>query len=112
MRSDRDRLTDILEAIDKIREKCPSTPEELFGSELLHVWVVYHLQVIGEAANNLSADLVAGHPEIPWRRIVAARNILVHQYFGIDEDTVWAMVSDDLPSLERAVRAILAELPP
>ncbi len=111
MRSDRDRLEDIREAIGNIQEKCPPTREELFRSDLLHVWVVYHLQVIGEAANNLSADLVAGHQEIPWRRIVAARNILVHQYFGIDEDTIWAMVSDDLPPLEHAVRAILAELP-
>ncbi len=111
MRSDRDRLTDILEAIDKIQEKCPSTPEELFGSELLHVWVVHHLQVIGEAANHLSAELVAGHPEIPWRRIVAARNILVHQYFGIDEGTVWAMVSEDLPALEASIQAILDGLP-
>jgi len=112
MRPDRDRLEDILEAIGKIQERCPPTPEELFASELLHVWVVYHLQVIGEAANNLSAGLVAANPEIPWRRIVAARHILVHQYFGIDEGTVWAMVEDDLPVLERSVRAILAELPP
>jgi len=72
---------------------------------------VYHLQVIGEAANNLSADLVADHQEIPWRRIVAARNILVHQYFGIDEGTVWAMVSGDLPALEVSVRAIREGLP-
>lgn len=97
MRPDRDRLEDILEAIEKIREKCPATPDELFGSELLHVWTVYHLQVIGEATNNLSPGLVAAHPEVPWRRIVAARNILVHHYFGIDEETVWAMISDDLP---------------
>ena len=67
--------------------------------------------MIGEAANNLSADLVADHPEIPWRRIVAARNILVHQYFGIDEGTVWAMVSEDLPALEAPVRAIREGLP-
>ena len=79
--------------MEKIREQCPSTPGELFGSELLHVWVIYHLQVIGEAANNLSTGLVADHPEIPWRPIVAGRNILVHQYFGIDEGTVWTMIS-------------------
>jgi uncharacterized protein with HEPN domain len=111
MRSDRDRLEDILEAIKKIREKCPATPEELFGSELLHVWTVYHLQVIGEAANNLSPEIVAAHQEVPWRRIVAARNILVHHYFGIDEETVWTMISVDLPALEASVGGILEGLP-
>lgn len=111
MRSDRDRLADILEAIEEIQERFPGTIEDLMASKLLQVWVVYHLQVIGEAANNLSADLVADHPEIPWRRIVAARNILVHQYFGIDEGTVWAMVSEDLPALEAPVRAIREGLP-
>ncbi len=68
--------------------------------------------MIGEAANNLSAALVAAHPEIPWRRIVAARNILVHHHSGIDEETVWAMISVDLPALEASVRVILAGLPP
>ncbi len=112
MRSDRDRLTDILEAIEKIREKCPSTPEELFGSELLHVWVVYHLQVIGEAANNLSPGLVAARPGVSWQGIADMRHVLVHQYFGVDLATVWRTVTDDLPPLEHAVRAILAGLPP
>ncbi len=50
MRPDCDRLGDIIEAIEQIRERLPSTVGELMASELLQVWVVYHLQVIGEAA--------------------------------------------------------------
>jgi uncharacterized protein with HEPN domain len=65
MRSDRDRLGDILEAIGKIRERLPDTIEDLMASELLQVWVVYHLQVMGEAANDLSPGLVAAHAEVP-----------------------------------------------
>ena len=111
MRPDRDRLGDVLEAIDQIREQLPTTEEELGGSRLLQVWVVYHLQVIGEAANNLSPGLVVAHPEVPWRDIANMRHVLVHQYFGIDLDTVWRTVIHDLPALEASVRAILEELP-
>ncbi len=109
MRPDRDRLADILEAIGKIRERLPPTEEELVASELLQVWVVHHLQVIGEAANNLSPGFVGEHPEIPWRRIIGLRHALVHQYFGVDLDAIWSIAVDDLPPLEAAVRAILAD---
>lgn len=108
MRPDRDRLPDILEAIEKIRERLPPTAEELEASELLQVWVVHHLQVIGEAANNLSPGFIAEHPEIPWRRIIGLRHALVHQYFGVDLDAIWSIAVDDLPPLETAVAAILA----
>ena len=111
MRPDRDRLGDILEAIEEIRERLPGTVEEFAGSKLLQVWAIHHLQVIGEAANSLSPGLVAAHPEIPWRRLIAMRHLLVHQYFGVDLTTVWDTVTDDLPPLEAAIRAILAELP-
>ncbi|KAF5042097.1 hypothetical protein DSECCO2_516160 [anaerobic digester metagenome] len=112
MRSDRDRLADILEAIEEIQERFPGTIEDLMASKLLQVWVVYHLQVIGEAANNLSPGLVAAHPDVPWQDVIALRHVLVHRYFGVDLAIVWRLVTDDLPPLERSVRAILAELPP
>ena len=108
MRPDRDRLADILEAIEKLRKRLPPTEEELVASELLQVWVVHHLQVIGEAANNLSPGFIAEHPEIPWRRIIGLRHALVHQYFGVDLDAIWSIAVNDLPPLEAAVAAILA----
>lgn len=109
MRSDRDRLTDILEAIVKIRERLPPVEEEFLAEELLQVWVVHHLQVIGEAANYLSPAFIDSHPEIPWRRIIGLRHALVHQYFGVDLDAIWTIAVHDLPPLETAVAVILAE---
>ena len=108
MRSDRDRLEDILEAIEQICERLPGTLEEMAASKLLQVWVVHHLQVIGEAANHLSPGFIAEHPEIPWRRIIGLRHALVHQYFGVDLDAIWSIAVDDLPPLEAAIAAILA----
>lgn len=111
MRSDRDRLEDILEAIEQICERLPGTLEEMAASKLLQVWVVHHLQIVGEAANNLSSGLVEAHPEVPWQDVIALRHILVHRYFGIDPAIVWRLVTEDLPALEASVRGILEGLP-
>lgn len=67
--------------------------------------------MICEAANNLSPGLVAAHPGVSWQSVADMRHVVVHQYFGVDLETVWRTVNNDLPPLEQAVRAILAELP-
>ena len=72
---------------------------------------MYRLQVIDEGANNLSPGLIAAHPEIPWKKVVALRHVLVHLYFGVDLAIVWGLVTDDLPPLEASVRAILEGMP-
>jgi len=58
-----------------------------------------NLELIGEAATHIPTDIRALYPDIPWRRIVATRNRLIHAYLGIDPDTVWSIVRDDVPSL-------------
>jgi uncharacterized protein with HEPN domain len=58
VRSDKDRLLDILEAINNIEKYLKNNQERFFEDELIQVWVVHHLQIIGEAANNLSDDLI------------------------------------------------------
>ena len=107
MRKDRDRLLDIREAVDRVREKLPVARDEFIRSDILQVWVSWHLQMIGEAANNISAPLQAGHPEIPWKDIIDMRNLLVHQYFRIDPDELWNTAHDDLPRLRTQVALIL-----
>jgi uncharacterized protein with HEPN domain len=64
MRSDADRLSDILEAIAKIRERITESITAFQGDEMLRVWVIHHLQVIGEAARGLSQSLKDRHPEV------------------------------------------------
>lgn len=111
MRKDRDRLNDILEAIEKV-EKYAAQGESVFSSdELVQVWVVHHLQIIGEAASKLSPELKERNPSLQWADIIAMRNILVHQYFGIDLKEVWTTVVTDIPALKRAVTDILESLP-
>ena len=111
MRNDRELLLDILESIEKIEKYALRGKDAFIEDELLQVWIVYHIQVIGEAANHVSDLLQDFHPDVPWPDIVGMRNVLVHQYFGIDLMQVWDTVRIDLPILKDKIRTILEELP-
>ncbi|MGB2936751.1 MAG: DUF86 domain-containing protein [Phycisphaerae bacterium] len=112
MKDDKERLRDILEAIGRIEKHAARGHAVLETDELVQVWMVHHLQVIGEAARRLSDDLRGRHPEIPWPQIIAMRNILVHDYFAVDLEEVWSAVERDLPDLKKKITAILDELGP
>ena len=108
MRDSRARLSDILDAIAAIRRHAGRGREAFERDELVQVWIVHHLQIIGEAAGRLDQELVKSS-EAPWTGIVGMRNILVHRYFGIDLDAVWRVVERDLDPLEAEARRLLDE---
>jgi len=112
VRSDRERLLDILEAIERIEKYLVKGRQAFEHDELLQTWVVHHIQIIGEAATKLSESFRAAHADVPWAEIVAMRNILVHEYFGVDTEEIWASAQFDLPKLKQKLASILAELPP
>ena len=66
-----------------------------------------NLQTMAESAQRVSDDLKAKHPEVEWRRIAAFRNVLVHDYLGIDMERVWEITQRDVPQLKRAILAML-----
>lgn len=68
-------------------------------SEIIYDATLRNLELIGEAATHIPADFRSAHPEIPWRMIIAMRNRLIHAYLGIDNDTVWSIIQDELPEL-------------
>jgi len=107
MRDDRQRLVDILEAIENIERYTGGGRSAFDRNELVQTWVLFQLMVIGEAVRALSDAFRFGHPEVAWPQIVALRNNVVHHYFGIDEDIVWEIVTDDIPDLKRIIAAIL-----
>ena len=69
-----------------------------------------NLELIGEAATNLPESVRAAHPEVPWRLVIATRNRLIHAYLGIDDDTVWSIIQDDVPDLLKKLEQIEDEL--
>jgi uncharacterized protein with HEPN domain len=106
-RDDAARLRDILTAIENIEKYTARGREAFFRDELVQTWMVHHIEIIGESAGRLTEPFRAAHPEIPWRSIVAMRNVLVHEYFGIDHEQVWAVVETDLPALKERLGGIL-----
>jgi uncharacterized protein with HEPN domain len=103
MRDPRERLRDILEAIAAINRYRDRDWKAFKENELIQVWFLRHLQIIGEAASKLPEEVRNLAPDIPWHKIIGMRNIFVHDYFAIDLDAVWNTVQRDIPSLEPAV---------
>lgn len=112
MRDPKERLRDILEAVGAIERYAVRGAEAFRRDELVQVWILHHLLVIGEAVARLGLDFHGLHPQVPWIRIVAMRNVLIHQYFGVDLDEVWNTVEGDLPVFKRSIEQLLIELGP
>ena len=110
MRSDRERLLDILEAIERIEKYAEEGKGAFEADELIQTWVVHHITIIGEACRSLPADFQARYSNVPWADIIGMRNILVHHYFGIDTDAVWGVVEHDIPELKMNIQEILKSL--
>ena len=110
MRDPRERLLDILDAIAAIERHLGRDKAAFERDELLQVWFLRHLQIIGEAARALPEDVRALAPEISWLEIIGMRNILVHGYFDIDTDIVWDAATRDVPAIKPAVERLLKTL--
>jgi uncharacterized protein with HEPN domain len=110
MRTDADRLSDILLASAKIRQRAAVSLESFEQDEMLQVWVIHHLQVIGEAARGISQAVKERCAEVQWPQIVALRNILVHEYFGLNLHQVWTMAQKDLPELEKQIQRLRTDV--
>ena len=109
MRDDRERLRDIVEAIERIEKYAVRGRSALATEELLQTWVVHHLMILGEACRALSADFRAKHPSEVWVLAAGLRNVIVHEYFGIDLEVVWNVIERDLPALKQTIQEILGQ---
>lgn len=80
------------------------------ASGLTYDATLRNLELIGEAATHIPDEVRAAHPQIPWRMIIAVRNRLIHSYLGIDEDTLWSIIRDDVPELLPLLKALKREV--
>jgi uncharacterized protein with HEPN domain len=110
MKSDTVYLRHILEAIEKIEQYLSDVTYETFCEDnMILDAVMKELEIIGEASSKLSRGFKTKHHEIPYRDAIDMRNFLVHEYFGVRKDVVWATCKNDLPSLKEAVHKILGQ---
>jgi len=103
------RLTDIIEAIERIHSVVSRLSLEEFEGSWKHQWVVERgVLIISEASRHLSAELKSRHPEIPWAKVAGIGSVLRHDYERIAPDVIWKLATVDLPILDAACRGELA----
>lgn len=84
--------------------------EDLYQNRLLLDGIVRELEILGEAASQVSQKTTAHLPQIPWRKIVGMRNRLIHAYFDVDIETIWLVIVDYLPTLVMQLEAYLGDI--
>lgn len=110
-RDDTVYLSHIRDASDRIAYYLQGISRAEFDKTLLlQDGVIRQLEIIGEAIKRVSKDLRDVYPEIPWQDIAGMRDKLIHDYFGVDVDTVWLTAKDDIPLLKDQVVRILRDL--
>jgi len=101
----------ILESIKYIEEYTEGiSKDDFLRSTKIQDAVIRRLEIIGEATKNIPPEWKETHSEVPWRRIAGIRDILIHEYFGIDFDLLWNVVKKDLPDLKRKISMILKKI--
>jgi uncharacterized protein with HEPN domain len=107
MKDDRLYLIHISECIEKIRTYTSEGREAFMRSTLTQDAVVRNFEIMGEAAKHLSEGFKAAHPESPWKRIAGFRDVLIHDYIGMDLDRIWSVIETDLGGLHQEVRRLM-----
>lgn len=107
MKDDTVYLRHIEDCIRRIEQNIGNGRAAFLASHTLQDAVIRNLQTLAESAQRLSQDLKDTRPEIEWLRIAAFRNVLVHDYLGIDVDRIWEITQRDVPQLKKAILALL-----
>jgi uncharacterized protein with HEPN domain len=101
-------LRHILVAIDRIEAYSCGGRKEFFRNTMIQDAVIRNLEIIGEATRHLTLEITGRYPGVPWRKITALRNVLIHEYFGVDLEIVWRVVQKRLPQLKLSIETILS----
>jgi uncharacterized protein with HEPN domain len=86
------------------------TKDDFFSSEQLQDAVIRRLEIIGEAVKNLPEEIIKKHPALPWKQIAGMRDILIHQYFGVDLELTWQVIQIEVPGLKSKLETLLKSL--
>lgn len=110
MKDDGLYLIHISECIGRIEQYTVGGEADYKNSTLIQDAVIRNLQALAESSQRVSDDLKAAYPDVPWRDIAGFRNVLVHQYLGVDLDYVWRVIEDDMPALKKWITMALQDL--
>ena len=97
--------------MDKIKEYNENmTVSEFKKNDLVKDTVIGNFEIIGESSNNIPLPIQQDYPQIPWRQMIALRNFLIHEYFGVDINTVWETAHTHLPVLKQQLLLFQASI--
>ena len=108
MRDDRLYLIHITECIERIERYTAPGRSAFLSDTMIQDAVLRNLHTLSESTQRLSDALKDQHPQVDWTSIAAFRNVVVHDYLGVDLPRIWDIVKRDLPTLKRAINVILA----
>lgn len=104
------RLDHMLQAIERIRRYTKGkTFEDFIADDMMYYAVVKNIEILGEASNMLTEEFRKEHPQTPWKQVNGMRNYIVHEYFQVDNNVVWDVITNDLPVLEQQVTEYINE---
>ncbi len=103
-------LKHILDAIEKIGAYTLAGKQAFMDQSHWHDATIRQLEIIGEATKNLSESLRSRYTDIPWRRIAGLRDVLIHNYMGVDLEAVWKLSQSEVPVLKERVETIIIEI--
>lgn len=108
---DKVRLHHIIDAINEIENYLQDVNLEQFvKNSMMFNATLRQLEIIGEASNRLSKEVLNNNASIPWARIIGLRNLVIHEYFGIDDFTIWNVIKINLPDLKQKVLVLLENM--
>ena len=100
----------MLQAIERIcRYTKGKSFEDFIADDMMYYAVVKNIEILGEASNMLTEEFRQAHPDTPWKQVNGMRNYIVHEYFQVDNNVVWDVITNDLPILEQQIKEYLTE---
>lgn len=100
----------MLQAIERIcRYTKGKNFEDFIADDMMYYAVVKNIEILGEASNMLTEEFRQAHPKTTWKQVNGMRNYIVHEYFQVDNNVVWDVITNDLPILEQQIKEYLTE---
>lgn len=104
-------LNDIIESMNRIDIYTKGVDYDSFcNNQMLIDAVIRNLEVIGEASRNIPEEIRNEYNNVPWRKMIGLRNILIHEYFGVDESIIWEIINRDFPETKPLILKIVQEV--
>ncbi|MCK9441950.1 MAG: DUF86 domain-containing protein [Methanothrix sp.] len=110
MKDDKLYLIHIWECIQRIESYSAEGKVAFLASNMMQDAIIRNFEIIGEATKHLSPELRQSHPEIQWRGLAGFRDVLIHNYMGVDLDEIWNIIENELPQIKSSLKAVLVEI--